>query len=83
MSAITIGPAGNLSAAAQTVSPEQLERATHDSSSWLSYGRDLPGQRYVELNQITPSNGNRLRPGVRRRKADYFPVKGGGSGLGS
>ena len=49
-------------ASGQTVSPEQLKNAARDTSSWLSYGRDPLGQRYVELNQITPKNVNRLQP---------------------
>ena len=47
---------------AQTVSPQHLNDAARDTSSWLSYGRDLLGQRYVELNQITPKNVRRLHP---------------------
>ena len=46
----------------QSVSAGQLERAAKDASSWLSYGRDLLGQRYVELNRITPKNVGRLQP---------------------
>jgi len=46
----------------QTVTPEQLTDAARDTSSWLSYGRDLLGQRYVDLKQITPKNLERLRP---------------------
>lgn len=47
---------------AQTISYDQLKSAARDNTSWLSYGRDLLGQRYVELNQITPKNVNRLQP---------------------
>ena len=42
-----------ISATGQSVSSEQLRNAGRDTSSWLSYGRDLLGQRYVELDQIT------------------------------
>ena len=49
-------------ATGQTVSAEQLKNAAEDKSSWLSYGRDLLGQRYVELEQITPGNVRRLQP---------------------
>lgn len=51
-----------LAAVAQTVTYEQLKEAGKDTSAWLSYGRDLMGQRYVELNQITPKNVNKLQP---------------------
>ncbi len=47
-------------AVAQTISPRQLNEAARDKSVWLSYGRDFKGQRYVELNQITPKNAQRL-----------------------
>ncbi|MBI1357745.1 MAG: PQQ-dependent dehydrogenase, methanol/ethanol family [Acidobacteria bacterium] len=47
---------------AQPVTSEQLEAAASDTSSWLTYGRDYFGQRYVELEQITPANVNRLHP---------------------
>jgi alcohol dehydrogenase (cytochrome c) len=49
-------------AAAQPVTSSQLENAASDSSSWLSYGRDPFGQRFVPLSQITPANVARLRP---------------------
>ncbi|MDA1314704.1 MAG: PQQ-dependent dehydrogenase, methanol/ethanol family [Acidobacteria bacterium] len=47
---------------AQPVTTEQLEKAAGDTSSWLMYGRDYQGHRYVELDQITPANVDRLHP---------------------
>jgi glucose dehydrogenase len=51
-----------VAATAQTISPEQLRSAGRDTAAWLSYGRDPLGQRYVELNQITSRNVERLQP---------------------
>ena len=39
---------------AQLVTTESLENAAADNSSWLTYGRDYYGQRFVRLEQITP-----------------------------
>ncbi len=47
---------------AQSITPEQLRHAATDTSSWLTYGRDYAGQRYVDLDQITPGNVDRLQP---------------------
>src|SRR5262249_53985325 len=47
---------------AQRITTAQLENAANDTSSWLSYGRDPFGQRFVPLAQITPANVARLRP---------------------
>jgi glucose dehydrogenase len=47
---------------AQSITTAQLENAARDTSSWLSYGRDPFGQRFVRLTQITPANVARLRP---------------------
>ena len=49
-------------AQAQEVTTAQLEQAASDTSSWLMYGRDYHGQRFVELDQITPDNVGRLHP---------------------
>lgn len=49
-------------AMAQPVTTSDLENAASDSSSWLSYGRDYYGQRFVRLSEITPANVGRLRP---------------------
>jgi alcohol dehydrogenase (cytochrome c) len=49
-------------AGAQPITAADLEKAASDTSSWLSYGRDPFGQRYVPLSQITPANVARLRP---------------------
>jgi alcohol dehydrogenase (cytochrome c) len=49
-------------AAAQPITSAQLENAGRDTSSWLSYGRDPFGQRFVPLAQITPANVARLKP---------------------
>src|SRR5262249_41148001 len=46
----------------QSITTAQLEHAASDTSSWLSYGRDPFGQRFVRLAQITPANVARLRP---------------------
>src|SRR5689334_15101881 len=48
--------------AAQSITTAQLEDAARDNSSWLAYGRDPFGQRFVRLAQITPANVARLRP---------------------
>jgi alcohol dehydrogenase (cytochrome c) len=47
---------------AESVTTVDLENATTDNSSWLTYGRDYYGQRFVRLEQITPANVNRLHP---------------------
>ena len=49
-------------AAAQPVTTKDLENAAGDNSSWLTYGRDYSGQRFVRLPQITPANVARLHP---------------------
>jgi len=46
----------------QPITTAQLENAANDNSSWLSYGRDPFGQRFVPLAQISPANVARLRP---------------------
>lgn len=48
-------------AGAQPVTTSQLENAADDNSSWLTYGRDYYAQRYVDLDEITPANVNRLQ----------------------
>lgn len=48
-------------ATAQPVTTSELENAASDNSSWLTYGRDYYGQRFVRLEQITPANVERLR----------------------
>ena len=47
---------------AESVTTADLENAATDNSSWLTYGRDYYGQRFVRLEQITPANVNRLHP---------------------
>ena len=54
--------AAALPAWGQSITPEQLENAAGDTSSWLTYGRDYSAQRYVELDQITPGNVDRMHP---------------------
>ena len=49
-------------AAAQPVSQADLEDAAANTSDWLMYGRDYAAHRYVDLDQITPANVNRLHP---------------------
>ena len=56
-SLLCVSPAG-----AQPLTSAQLEAAAGDTSSWLMYGRDYYGHRYVELDQITPANVDRLHP---------------------
>src|SRR5437762_13546632 len=46
----------------QPITTAQLENAANDNSSWLSYGRDPFGQRFVRLAQISAANVARLRP---------------------
>ena len=47
---------------ADPVTPSDLENAASDNSSWITYGRDYSGQRFVRLDQITPANVDRLHP---------------------
>jgi alcohol dehydrogenase (cytochrome c) len=47
---------------AQPVTTSDLENASSDNSSWLSYGRDYYAQRFVRLDEITPANVHRLHP---------------------
>ena len=47
---------------AQPVTTADLENAASNTADWLSYGRTYDGQRYVELDQITPANVDRLQP---------------------
>jgi alcohol dehydrogenase (cytochrome c) len=47
---------------AQSVTTSHLVNASDDNASWLTYGRDYYGQRFVRLEEITPSNVARLRP---------------------
>ena len=49
-------------AAAQSVSRTDLEGAASNTTDWLMYSRDYMAHRYVELDQITPANVNRLHP---------------------
>ena len=46
----------------QEVTTSDLEQAAADASSWLMYGRDYHGHRFVALDQITPGNVGRLHP---------------------
>jgi alcohol dehydrogenase (cytochrome c) len=46
----------------QPVTTADLEQAAADNSSWLMYGRDYYGQRFVRLGQITPANVHQLHP---------------------
>ena len=50
------------SAQAQEVTTADLEQAAADTSSWLMYGRDYHGHRFVDLDEITPDNVGRLHP---------------------
>ena len=49
-------------AQAQEVTTSDLETAAGDTSSWLMYRRDYHGHRFVELDEITPENVDRLHP---------------------
>ena len=49
-------------ATAQSVSRADLEDAASNTTDWLMYSRDYLAHRYVELDQITPANVNRLHP---------------------
>jgi alcohol dehydrogenase (cytochrome c) len=60
--AIGIAVISSAIANAQTVTTERLENAAEDTASWLSYGRDYSGHRFVDLDQITPANVDRLHP---------------------
>ncbi len=46
----------------QAVTTSDLETAAGNTSEWLMYGRDYHAHRYVELDQITPDNVDRLDP---------------------
>ena len=41
---------------AQPVTTEDLENAASDNASWLTYGRDYSGQRFVDLDQRDESS---------------------------
>jgi alcohol dehydrogenase (cytochrome c) len=47
---------------AQPVTTSELDNAASDNSSWLMYGRDYYGQRFVRLERIAPDNVKRLQP---------------------
>ena len=49
-------------AAAQAVDSSDLMHSASNTRDWLMYGRDYSAHRYVELDQITPANINRLHP---------------------
>ena len=49
-------------ALAQPVSTDDLENAASNTGDWLMYGRDYYAHRFVELDQITPANVDRLHP---------------------
>ena len=49
-------------AGAEPVTKADLDKAAGDNSSWLMYGRDYSGQRFVRLDQITPADVDRLQP---------------------
>ena len=49
-------------ALAQPVGNSDLRHAASNTRDWLMYGRDDYAQRYVELDQITPANIDRLHP---------------------
>ena len=59
----------------QSVTVADLEGAAASTADWLTYSRDYYGQRYVELDQITPANIDRLHPvwGVRDRRRESRP----------
>lgn len=59
---VSLALLGGLSGSAQTITSEQIENAAGDTSSWLTYGRDYSGHRFVDLKQITPGNVDRLQP---------------------
>ena len=46
----------------QGVTTSDLETAAGNTSEWLMYGRDYRAHRFVELDQITPDNVDRLDP---------------------
>ncbi len=61
VAAILLAP-GSPPAQGQPVTTSDLEQAAGDTSSWLMYGRDYHGHRFVELDEITPENVDRLHP---------------------
>jgi len=60
--ALVIGTFWGSPIRAQPVTTSDLENAASDNSSWLTYGRDYYGQRFVRLEQIAPANVHRLHP---------------------
>ena len=61
LAAVLLVTAGLSWPAAQgPVTTADLEQAAADASAWLMYGRDYHGHRFVELDQITPENVDRL-----------------------
>ena len=49
-------------AAAQAVGGSDLMHGASNTRDWLMYGRDYYAHRFVELDQITPANIDRLHP---------------------
>jgi alcohol dehydrogenase (cytochrome c) len=60
--ALVVTAAWSFAVTAQPVTTRDLENAAADNSSWLSYGRDYYGHRFVRTGQITPANVARLQP---------------------
>ena len=56
----SIATTGSLSAA--ELSEARLRAAATDTANWLTHGRDLAGQRFSPLKEITPENVKRLTP---------------------
>jgi len=61
-----------LSSLALSLEGQSLEGQSSEwpSSEWQSYGGDSGGQRYVNLNQITPANVSQLREAWHYRTGD-------------
>ncbi len=59
MAALIVGAGMSL---AQPVNQADLDEAATNTQDWLMYGRDYLAHRYVELDQITPDNVQRLHP---------------------
>ena len=62
IAAVCLAAGSSRPAHGQEVTTLDLEQAAGDTSSWLMYGRDYHGHRFVELDEITPDNVDRLHP---------------------
>ena len=67
----TIRPIGDIIGAGPT--QDELTAAGPKTSDWLFTNHDYQGQRYVDLNQITPANVGNLKPVCMYQVGDMNP----------